>query len=102
MTKTLTNIVNQCYLVVGNYKTVIFLDALKDLGFKMATSSGLSISVSDVLIPHEKDSILSSAFDKVGDIKNKFDRHVLTEVKGTIRLLMYGLTLKPYRPGYGK
>ena len=77
--KLLTNIVNQCYLVVGNYKTVIFLDALKDLGFKMATSSGLSISVSDVLIPHEKDSILSSAFDKVGDIKNKFDRHVLTE-----------------------
>ncbi len=77
--KLLTSIVNQCYLVVGNYKTVIFLDALKDLGFKMATSSGLSISVSDVLIPQEKDSILSSAFNKVGDIKNKFDRHVLTE-----------------------
>ena len=52
--KLLTTIVNQCYLVVGNYKTVIFLDALKDLGFKMATSSGLSISVSDVLIPQEK------------------------------------------------
>ena len=77
--KLLTSIVNQCYLVVGNYKTVIFLDALKDLGFKMATSSGLSISVSDVLIPQEKNSILSSAFDKVGDIKSKFDRHVLTE-----------------------
>ena len=77
--KLLTSIVNQCYLVVGNYKTVIFLDALKDLGFKMATSSGLSISVSYVLIPQEKNSILSSAFDKVGDIKSKFDRHVLTE-----------------------
>ena len=77
--KLLTSIVNQCYLVVGNYKTVIFLDALKDLGFKMATSSGLSISVSDVLIPQEKNSILSSAFDKVSDIKSKFDRHVLTE-----------------------
>ena len=91
--KLLTNIVNQCYLVVGNYKTVIFLDAW-DLGFKMATSSGLSISVSDVLIPHEKDSILSSAFDKVSDIKNKFDRHVLTEGERYIRLLMYGLTLR--------
>ena len=51
-----------------------FATPLKDLGFKMATSSGLSISVSDVLIPQEKNSILSSAFDKVGDIKNKFDR----------------------------
>ena len=27
--KLLTSIVNQCYLVVGNYKTVIFLDALR-------------------------------------------------------------------------
>ena len=77
--KRLTNIVNQCYLIVGNYKTVIFLDNLKDLGFNMATQSGLSISVSDVLIPHEKNTILSTAFDKVEDIKRKFDRHVLTE-----------------------
>ena len=30
--KLLTSIVNQCYLIVGNYKTVIFLDDLKDLG----------------------------------------------------------------------
>ena len=30
--KRLTNIVNQCQLIVGNYKTVIFLDNLKDLG----------------------------------------------------------------------
>ena len=77
--KLLTNVVNQCYLIVGNYKTVIFLDDLKDLGFNMATYSGLSISISDVLIPHEKDNILSAAYDKVADIKAKFDRHVLTE-----------------------
>ena len=77
--KLLTFIVNQCYLVVGNYKTVIFLDDLKELGFNMATNSGLSISISDVLIPKEKENILSDAFDKVEDIKRKFDRHVLTE-----------------------
>ena len=77
--KLLTSIVNQCYLIVGNYKTVIFLDDLKDLGFRMATHSGLSISISDVLIPYEKNNILSEAYDKVEDIKNKYDRHVLTE-----------------------
>ena len=77
--KLLTSIVNQCYLIVGNYKTVIFLDDLKDLGFRMATHSGLSISISDVLIPHEKDNILSDAYAKVEDIKGKYDRHVLTE-----------------------
>ena len=77
--KLLTSIVNQCYLIVGNYKTVIFLDDLKDLGFRMATHSGLSISISDVLIPYEKNNILSEAYDKVEDIKSKYDRHVLTE-----------------------
>ena len=77
--KLLTSIVNQCYLIVGNYKTVIFLDDLKDLGFRMATHSGLSISISDVLIPHEKNNILSEAYDKVEVIKSKYDRHVLTE-----------------------
>ena len=61
--KLLTNVVNQCYLIVGNYKTVIFLDDLKELGFNYATYSGLSISISDVLIPHEKDNILSTAYD---------------------------------------
>ena len=79
--KLLTSIVNQCYLIVGNYKTVIFLDDLKDLGFRMATHSGLSISISDVLIPYEKNNILSEAYDKVEDIKSKYDRHVLTEVE---------------------
>ena len=64
----------------------------------MATSSGLSISVSDVLIPHEKDSILSSAFDKVGDIKINLIGMCLLRVKGTIRLLMYGLTLQTISP----
>ena len=77
--KLLTSIVNQCYLIVGNYKTVIFLDDLKDLGFRMATHSGLSISISDVLIPYEKNNILSEAYDKVEVIKGKYDRHVLTE-----------------------
>ena len=63
----------------GGKQTSDFLDDLKDLGFNMATYSGLSISISDVLIPHEKDNILSTAYDKVADIKGKFDRHVLTE-----------------------
>ena len=42
------------YLTVGNKKTVKFLDDLKDLGFQYATKSGISIAISDVLIPDEK------------------------------------------------
>ncbi|MEL1224394.1 MAG: DNA-directed RNA polymerase subunit beta', partial [Candidatus Neomarinimicrobiota bacterium] len=77
--KMLTKIVNNAYLVSGNYQTVLFLDRLKDLGFGMATISGASIAISDVIIPDEKDEILNLAQNEVDDIKNKFDRHILTE-----------------------
>ena len=77
--KVLTKIVNNAYLISGNYKTVLFLDRLKDLGFGMATISGASIAISDVLIPDEKFNILSEAQKEVDDIKNKFDRHILTD-----------------------
>ena len=77
--KLLTKVVNNAYLVSGNYQTVLFLDRLKDLGFGMATVSGASIAISDVLIPDEKDQILKGAQGEVDDIKNKFDRHILTD-----------------------
>ena len=77
--KMLIKIVNNAYLVSGNYQTVLFLDRLKDLGFGMATISGASIAISDVIIPDEKDEILNLAQNEVDDIKNKFDRHILTD-----------------------
>ena len=77
--KQLTKIVNNAYLLSGNYQTVTFLDRLKDLGFGMATISGASIAISDVLIPDEKDEILNKAQKEVDEIKNKFDRHILTD-----------------------
>jgi DNA-directed RNA polymerase subunit beta' len=77
--KTLTEIVNNAYLITGNYQTVLFLDRLKELGFGIATVSGVSIAISDVLIPDSKDEILGEAQKEVDDIKDKFDRHILTD-----------------------
>ncbi len=77
--KKLEKIVNQTYLVAGNYKTVKFLDKLKDLGFNTATKSGASISINDILIPDEKYEIIEKAHKEVLDIQDKFNRHVLTD-----------------------
>ena len=76
--KRLTKAVNEAYMIAGNAKTVIFLDKLKDLGFAMATKSGVSIAISDILIPDQKDEILLEASIEVDSVKKKFDRHVLT------------------------
>ena len=77
--KKLTQVVSKTYFLVGNFQTVIFLDQLKDLGFGMATVSGVSIAISDVLIPDAKDEILGVAQKEVDEIKNKYDRHILTD-----------------------
>ena len=75
----LVKIINQAYLVCGNYKTVDFLDDLKDLGFASATQGGCSISIGDVMIPDQKDDIIQSAQSKVDSITDKYNRHILTD-----------------------
>ena len=77
--KRLSKLVNETYLIAGNKKTVIFLDKLKNLGFDAATKAGLSIAISDILIPNKKHKIIDAAQKEVDDIQDKFKRHVLTD-----------------------
>ena len=77
--KTLSKVVNQSYLIAGNYKTVEFLDKLKDLGFSIATSSGSSISINDILIPSDKDVIIDKAEKEVEGVQQNFVNHILTD-----------------------
>jgi len=77
--KALSKIVNQSYLIAGNYKTVEFLDKLKELGFNTATNSGSSISISDILIPNDKDEIIGKAEKEVDGIQQNFVNHILTD-----------------------
>jgi hypothetical protein len=72
-------LVNETYLTAGNQKTVTFLDKLKNLGFDAATKAGISIAISDILIPDKKHDIIDEAQKEVDDIQDKFKRHVLTD-----------------------
>ena len=77
--KHIEKLVSKSYQVTGNYKTVGFLDKLKDLGFDMAYKSGLSIAISDIHIPGKKESIIESAQKEVEGIRDKFNKQILTE-----------------------
>ena len=46
---------------LGNEATVHFLDELKDLGFRYATLSGLSIGIDDMHIPSSKEQLIEQA-----------------------------------------
>jgi DNA-directed RNA polymerase subunit beta' len=77
--KRLSFIIGESFVKAGNDKTVKLLDDLKDIGFKTATKSGISISISDILIPDEKHNIINGAEKEVEKIQGRFNRHILTE-----------------------
>ncbi len=77
--RKIEKLVSMCYDQSGNYKTVVFLDKLKDLGFDKAYKSGLSIALDDIHIPGKKEVILQEADKEVGGIQDKFNKRILTE-----------------------
>ncbi len=68
----------ECYREYGNQRTVQLLDDLKELGFKYATSSGLTMSIKDCSIPPEKGDILDNSYRRVGEINGMYSRGLIT------------------------
>jgi DNA-directed RNA polymerase subunit beta' len=68
--------------LVDNYpKGVVAesLDRLKDLGFRFASQSGLTISMDDVQTPPEKGTILDRYEKEAEKIENQFRRGIITD-----------------------
>src|SRR5437762_39437 len=68
--------------LVDNYPKGIVaesLDRLKDLGFRFASQSGLTISMDDVQTPPEKESILDRYEKEAEKIENQFRRGIITD-----------------------
>ena len=64
----LQDLIAFCYRRLGGDATVAFADAIKSMGFRYATVSGVTISVYDLTIPDEKTEILSAATAEVTEI----------------------------------
>ncbi|HEC20886.1 MAG TPA: DNA-directed RNA polymerase subunit beta', partial [Candidatus Peregrinibacteria bacterium] len=59
--KELKELVADCFDQKGTEKTAILCDSIKDIGFHYATSSGITISSSDLAVPKEKNEIIAEA-----------------------------------------
>ena len=57
---------------IGTERTAQLADAIKNIGFKHAMLSGLSISLSDMVEPKEKKQITDAANEKVRKINNQY------------------------------
>ena len=76
--KEVTALVARCMNQLGNEVTVKFLDELKDLGFRYATLSGLSIGIDDMHIPSSKEQLIGSARAQVNEVETQYQDGVIT------------------------
>ncbi len=77
--KALGKIINRCINKHSATDTAKMLDDIKNLGFKFSTKGALTVSVSDMEIPAEKDAFLEEADKEVDKITKMFRRGLMTD-----------------------
>jgi DNA-directed RNA polymerase subunit beta' len=77
--KELRSIINESYRREGIKATVILSDRLKDIGYKYATLSGISISMKDMRIPSKKAEIVERAEKEVKRIDDQYKSGLITD-----------------------
>ncbi len=77
--KDISALVDYIYAKSGIAYTSKFLDNLKDIGFRYATKSGVSISIDDIKVPKEKERTILKAKEQVIEIQKQYSKGLLTE-----------------------
>jgi len=77
--KAISNVINACYRRLGLKKTVVFADRLMYTGFRFATQAGISIGVNDMVVPQNKEAILSVAEGEVKEIQDQYASGLVTD-----------------------
>jgi len=77
--RVVKRILTECYDRFGWARTAELLDSLKTIGFKYATQAGLTISITDCLIPPEKEEIIKEAYAVVQRINKMWRLGLATE-----------------------
>ncbi|MSQ22662.1 MAG: DNA-directed RNA polymerase subunit beta', partial [Dehalococcoidia bacterium] len=75
----LSNLVSECYKLLGSQGTSKILDAIKNLGFHYATRSGTTIAINDVEVPAKKKELMEWAEKEIEDLAEQFQMGLFTE-----------------------
>ena len=72
-------IITHCIRLLGNEEAAAVADSIKQLGFRYATRSGITISVSDLGVPESKAQVLKEAEQIVAQIEDQYYRGLITD-----------------------
>jgi DNA-directed RNA polymerase subunit beta' len=76
--KNLREIIGDIIKITNVPKTAKFLDDIKQLGFRMAYSGGLSFSINDLIIPDIKNELLDNAKGEVDEVWENYNMGLIT------------------------
>ena len=77
--KTLGKIIDRCIKVHGTTRTSEVLDNIKNQGYQYSTRSGITVAVSDAVIPPQKKELIETAEHEIDLIHRQYDRGFITE-----------------------
>ena len=77
--KKLQQIIALVFKYSGMSRTAAFLDDIKELGFQSAYKGGLSMGLSDVTVPAEKDKLVAQAKEEVDAVWNNYLMGLITD-----------------------
>ena len=75
----LEKVISQVFKRYKTTETSVFLDKLKDLGFKYSTKAGITVAISDIVTSKNKPEILKEGNELVEKINKQFQRGLITE-----------------------
>jgi DNA-directed RNA polymerase subunit beta' len=76
--KSLRDIISGVLKKTDTATTAQFLDDIKDMGFNMAFQGGLSFNLGDVIIPEEKQELISQAHEEVNEVLANYNMGFIT------------------------
>jgi len=77
--KEISKLINASFRKCGMKETVMFADKLMYTGFSMAARGGISICMQDMLMPPQKQAILTAAENEVKEIQSQYTSGLVTD-----------------------
>ena len=76
--KALRDIIGEVLNLSGIAQTAEFLDNIKGIGYNFAFKGGLSFNLGDVIIPEQKDTMVSDAYNQVDEVTSNYNMGFIT------------------------
>ncbi len=75
----LRRLVALVYRELGSEATAEVVDRIKEVGFRFATQSGVTIAIHEIVVPHHKKELIAEADQEVADLEEQYQMGLITE-----------------------